>query len=73
MGHPIDHSHVAISPLRLYLIGCFVLVLGAVMALWKAGALAHVGAVWMAIGVTIAIGLEIMLVVPSGKPTVTRG
>jgi hypothetical protein len=58
--------------IHLYLIGYFVLVLGAVMALWKAGALAHVGAMWIAIGLTIAFGLGIMLAVSSGKPTITR-
>ena len=58
--------------IHLYLIGYFVLVLGAAMALWKAGALAHVGAMWITIGLIIAIGLGIMLAVSSGKPTITR-
>ena len=58
--------------IHLYLIGYFVLVIGAVMALWKSGALAHVGAMWIAIGLIIALGLGIMLAVSSGKPTITR-
>ncbi len=58
--------------IHLYLIGYFVLVLGAAMALWKAGALAHVGAIWILIGVIITVGLGIMLAVSSGKPTITR-
>jgi hypothetical protein len=58
--------------IHLFLIGYFILVLGAVMALWKAGALAHVSGIWIAIGMTIAVGLGIMLAVMSGKPTVTR-
>ena len=58
--------------IHLYLIGYFVLVLGATMALWKAGALAHVGAMWITIGLIIALGLGIMLAVSSGKPTITR-
>ena len=58
--------------IHLYLIGYFVLVLGAVLALWHAGALAHISAAWLAIGVIIAIGLGIMLAVTSGKPTITR-
>jgi hypothetical protein len=58
--------------IHLYLIGYFVLVIGAVMALWHAGILAHVGAMWIAIGVIIALGLGIMLAVSAGKPEITR-
>jgi hypothetical protein len=58
--------------IHLFLIGYFVLVIGAVMALWKAGVLAHVSGVWIAIGCIIAVGLGIMLAVSSGKPTVTE-
>jgi hypothetical protein len=58
--------------IHLYLIGYFVLVIGAVMALWQAGILAHVGAMWIAIGVIIALGLGIMLAVSAGKPEITR-
>ena len=58
--------------IHLYLIGYFVLVVGAIMALWHAGALAHIGAMWIAIGIIIALGLGIMLAVSSAKPTITR-
>ena len=58
--------------IHLYLIGYFVLVLGAVLALWQAGVLARVGAVWIAIGLLVAIGLGIMLAVTAGKPTITQ-
>ena len=58
--------------IHLYLIGYFVLVLGAVLALWQAGALARIGAVWVAIGLVIAVGLGIMLAVTAGRPTITR-
>ena len=58
---------------HLYLIGYFVLVVGAALALWKAGALRHVGGTWIAIGVVIAVGLGIMLAVSSAHAkTVTR-
>jgi hypothetical protein len=58
---------------HLYLVGYFVLVVGAALALWKAGALRHVGAMWIGIGVIIAIGLGIMLAVSSAHAkTVTR-
>jgi uncharacterized protein YjeT (DUF2065 family) len=58
--------------IHLYLIGYFVLVLGAVLALWKAGVLAHVSGTWIAIGMVIVLGLGIMLAVTSGKPTITN-
>jgi hypothetical protein len=58
--------------IHLYLIGYFVLVVGAVLALWQAGALARVSGVWLAISALIVVGLGIMLAVTAGKPTVTR-
>jgi drug/metabolite transporter (DMT)-like permease len=58
--------------IHLYLIGYFVLVVGAVLALWQSGVLARVSGVWLAIGALIALGLGIMLAVSAGKPTVTR-
>ena len=56
--------------IHLYLIGYFVLVVGAVLALWQAGVLARIGSVWIAIALIITFGLGIMLAVTSGKPTV---
>jgi hypothetical protein len=58
--------------IHLYLIGYFILVVGAVLALWQAGAFARVSAIWLAIGALIVFGLGIMLAVTAGKPTVTR-
>jgi drug/metabolite transporter (DMT)-like permease len=58
--------------IHLYLIGYFVLVVGAVLALWQSGVLARVSGIWLAIGALIALGLGIMLAVSAGKPTVTR-
>ena len=58
--------------IHLYLVGYFVLVIGAVLALWQSGALARVSAIWIAIGLIIAIGLGIMLAVSSGKPEITK-
>jgi len=58
--------------IHLYLIGYFVLVAGAVLALWQAGVLARVSATWLAIGMVIIVGLGIMLAVTAGKPTLTR-
>ena len=58
--------------IHLYLVGYFVLVVGALLALWQAGVLARVSGTWLAIGMLIVLGLGIMLAVTAGKPTVTR-
>jgi len=57
--------------IHLYLIGYFVLVVGAVLALWQAGVLARISTMWLAIGMLIVFGLGIMLAVTAGKPTMT--
>ena len=56
--------------MTLYLVGYFLLLLGAVLALWQAGVLKDIPGVWLAIGAIIAIGFGIMLAVVSG-PRVT--
>lgn len=58
--------------INLYLIGYFILLAGALAALWYGGVLRHVSPVWVIIGLVIAIGLGIMLSVTSGKPEITR-
>jgi len=57
---------------NIYLVGYFVLVIGAVLALWQAGVLDAVRPIWIGIGLIIALGLGIMLAVSSGKPEITR-
>jgi len=57
--------------LSLYLIGYFVLLLGATWALWESGILSQIPGVWIAIAAIIAIGLGIMLAVASSRPAVT--
>jgi hypothetical protein len=57
---------------NIYLIGYFLLVIGAIAALWYGGALRHISAIWIIIGLTIAVGLGIMLAVSAGKPEITR-
>ena len=47
----------------LYLLGYSLLIVGLLAALWKAGALASIGAGWTMIGVVIAIGIGIMIAV----------
>jgi hypothetical protein len=57
--------------LKLYLVGYFLLLLGAVWALWQSGILEEIPGVWLAIGALIAVGLGIMLAVASSRPAVT--
>ncbi len=57
--------------LKLYLIGYFILLLGAAWALFQSGILEQIPGVWMAIAAVIAVGVGIMLAVASGKPAVT--
>ena len=58
--------------IKMYLIGYFVLLIGALLALWYGGVLRQVSATWVIIGLVIAVGLGIMLSVSSGKPEITR-
>ena len=57
--------------LRIYLIGYFVLLAGAGLALWQSGILRHIPGVWLAIGALSAVCLGIMLAVVSGRPSIT--
>ena len=57
--------------LKLYLVGYFVLLAGAGLALWQAGVLDAIPLVWLAIGVIVAIGFGIMLAVASSPRAVT--
>jgi hypothetical protein len=56
--------------LTLYLVGYFLLLVGAVLALWQAGVLKEIPGVWLGIGAIVAIGFGIMLAVAS-TPRVT--
>ncbi len=58
--------------INAYLIGYFILVMGALAALWYGGVLRHVSATWVIIGLVIVTGLGIMLSVSAGKPDITR-
>ena len=57
---------------NIYLIGYFLLVIGALAALWYGGVLRQVSPVWIIIGLVIAVGLGVMLSVSAGKPEITR-
>ena len=56
--------------LTLYLVGYFLLLVGAVLALWQAGVLKDIPGVWLAIAAVVAIGFGIMLAVASA-PRIT--
>lgn len=56
-----------------YLIGYFILVSGAGLALWQAGVLSRIAPVWLGITAIIVIGLGILLAVTSTRTTtITR-
>ena len=57
--------------MRLYLIGYFILLVGAALALWQSGILRQIPGIWVAIGVVIAVGLGILLAVSSTTPVIT--
>jgi hypothetical protein len=57
--------------LKLYLVGYFILLIGAGLALWESGILGQIPGIWVAIGALIAVGFGIMLAVASGRPAVT--
>jgi hypothetical protein len=56
---------------KIYLLGYFVLLLGAAAALWQSGILEQIPPVWIGIGAVTAIGLGIMLAVASSPNTIT--
>lgn len=55
--------------IHLYLIGYFVLVTGAGLALWQAGLLHRVSPIWVFISALVIIGLGILLAVTSVRQT----
>jgi hypothetical protein len=57
---------------NFYLVGYFLLVIGALLALWYGGVLQRVSPVWILIGLVIAVGLGLMLAISAGKPEITR-
>ena len=51
--------------IHLYLIGYFILILGAGLALWQAGVLARISPMWLLISAIIVVGLGLLLAVTS--------
>jgi hypothetical protein len=59
--------------IHLYLLGYFILVIGAILALWEAGVLARITPIWLLISALLVIGFGVLLAVTSVKPTtITR-
>jgi hypothetical protein len=58
--------------MKLYLVGYFVLLVGAGLALWQAGVLDDISGIWLAIGVTVAVGFGIMLAVSSAPRAIDK-
>ena len=57
--------------LKLYLVGYFILLFGAALALWQSGILNEIPPIWIVIGLIVAVGLGIMLAVVSSPRAVT--
>ena len=52
----------------MYLLGYVLLLVGAMLALWKTGVLAAIQPFWIGVGLLVAVGLGIMIAVAnSGK------
>ncbi|HUR53347.1 MAG TPA: hypothetical protein VMZ71_04415 [Gemmataceae bacterium] len=54
--------------IHLYLVGYFILVIGAGLALWQAGVVQRIPAVWLGIAAIIVVGLGIVLAVTAVRP-----
>ena len=53
-----------------YLIGYFVLLVGALATLWQGGVLAQIPAGLLLTGLVVAVGLGVMLALVAGRPEV---
>jgi hypothetical protein len=54
---------------HLYLLGYFILVLGAALTLWQAGILARISPTWLMTAGIIVVGLGILLAATSTRTT----
>jgi len=58
--------------IHLYLVGYFLLIVGAGLALWQAGALSFIGPLWVILGTALAVGLGVLLALTADKPPVAQ-
>ena len=56
---------------RLYLVGYFVLFLGACVVLWRSGVLGQIPTAWIVLAAFVATGLGVLLAVVSSPRKVT--
>ncbi len=56
----------------VYLLGYFLLISGALFALWQGGVLQRLSPVWVLASLVMATGLGIMLAISAGKPDIAR-
>ena len=56
----------------VYLLGYFLLIIGALAALWQGGVLQQLSPVWVLASLVMAAGFGIMLSLSAGKPDITR-
>jgi uncharacterized RDD family membrane protein YckC len=69
-GHP-ELSSVPGTDMRLvnvYLSGYFLLIIGALAALWYGGVLSHLPLVLVLAGIVISVGFGVVLFLTAGKP-----
>jgi hypothetical protein len=71
-GLPRVREEVGMRFVHVFLVGYFLLVIGALLALWYGGVLRHLSPVWILISLVIALGLGLMLAISAGKPEITR-
>lgn len=57
--------------IHFYLVGYFILLVGAGLALWQAGALVRMSPIWVFISFIISVALGILLAATSARP-ITR-
>ena len=55
-----------------YLIGYFLLLLGALLTLWQGGVLAQVPAGWLLTGLVVSVGLGVMLALLAGRSEISE-
>lgn len=55
----------------IYLAVYFVLIAGAIAALWSGGALREIPGIWLLVGLMIAVGLGVLLAVSTGMHQVS--
>ena len=56
----------------VYLLGYFLLIIGALFALWQGGVLQHLSPVWVLACLVVATGFGIMLSISAGRSDITR-